>query len=102
MWASFIRVATCYRKDGQSECRSSKKNLTTATSKDFTWLIYSSMYVGFTVFKSWIGCQPVEAPFVTIGLISPFLFFLFFAITPIPGRVGRGIPNSYTEETDHT
>jgi hypothetical protein len=27
---------------------------------------------------------------------------LFFAITPIPGRVGRGIPNSYTDETDHT
>ncbi|KAL0286695.1 UNVERIFIED_CONTAM: ATP synthase subunit alpha, mitochondrial [Sesamum calycinum] len=47
----------------------------------------------------WIGCQPVEAPFVTIGLISPFLFFLFFAITPI---LGRGIPNSYTKETDPT
>ncbi|VFQ90089.1 unnamed protein product [Cuscuta campestris] len=45
----------------------------------------------------WIGCQPVEAPFVTIGQISPFVFFLFFAITPILGRVGRGIPNSYTE-----
>jgi hypothetical protein len=27
---------------------------------------------------------------------------LFFAITPILGRVGRGIPNSYTDETDHT
>ncbi|XP_019435052.1 PREDICTED: uncharacterized protein LOC109341570 [Lupinus angustifolius] len=50
----------------------------------------------------WIGCQPVEAPFVTIGQIPPFVFFLFFAITPIPGRVGRGIPNSYTDETDHT
>ncbi|GJT51669.1 apocytochrome b [Tanacetum coccineum] len=47
----------------------------------------------------WIGCQPVEAPFVTIGQISPFVFFLFFAITPILGRVGRGIPNSYTDET---
>nr|TKW02393.1 hypothetical protein SEVIR_8G240600v2 [Setaria viridis] len=23
--------------------------------------------------------------------------FLFFAITPIPGRVGRGIPKYYTE-----
>jgi ubiquinol-cytochrome c reductase cytochrome b subunit len=33
----------------------------------------------------WIGCQPVEAPFVTIGQISSFFFFLFFAITPIPG-----------------
>lgn len=50
----------------------------------------------------WIGCQPVEAPFVTIGQISSFLFFLFFAITPILGRVGRRIPNSYTDETNHT
>ena len=47
----------------------------------------------------WIGCQPVEAPFVTIGQISPLVFFLFFAITPIPGQVGRGIPNSYKEPT---
>lgn len=31
----------------------------------------------------WIGCQPVEAPFVTIGQISPLVFFLFFSITPI-------------------
>jgi ubiquinol-cytochrome c reductase cytochrome b subunit len=44
----------------------------------------------------WIGCQPVEAPFVTIGQISPLVFFLFFAITSISGKVGRGIPNSYT------
>lgn len=50
----------------------------------------------------WIGCQPVEAPFVTIGQISSLVFFLFFAITPILGRVGRGIPNSYMDETDHT
>ena len=42
----------------------------------------------------WIGSQPVEAPFVTIGQISSFFFFLFFAITPILGRIGRGIPNS--------
>ncbi|CAN1138795.1 Cytochrome b [Linum perenne] len=50
----------------------------------------------------WIGCQPVEAPFVTIGQISPLVFFLFFAITPILGRVGKEIPNSYMDETDHT
>ncbi|PKU64103.1 Cytochrome b [Dendrobium catenatum] len=50
----------------------------------------------------WIGCQPVEAPFVTIGQISSFFFFLFFTITSILGRVGRGIRNSYTDETDHT
>uniref|UniRef100_A0ACD5Y3D8 Uncharacterized protein n=1 Tax=Avena sativa TaxID=4498 RepID=A0ACD5Y3D8_AVESA len=50
----------------------------------------------------WIGCQPVEAPFVTIGQIPSVFFFLFFAITPIPGRVGRGIPKYYTDETHHT
>ena len=50
----------------------------------------------------WIGCQPVEAPFVTIGQIPSFLFFLFFAITPILGRVGRIIPNYYTDETETT
>ncbi|KAJ1686755.1 hypothetical protein LUZ63_018145 [Rhynchospora breviuscula] len=48
----------------------------------------------------WIGCQPVEAPFVTIGQISSVFFFLFFAITPILGRVGRVIPNFYTDERD--
>ncbi|KAI3857278.1 hypothetical protein MKW92_024017 [Papaver armeniacum] len=31
----------------------------------------------------WIVCQPVEPPFVTIGQISPFRFFLFFAILPL-------------------
>ncbi|KAF7042803.1 hypothetical protein CFC21_052301 [Triticum aestivum] len=50
----------------------------------------------------WIGCQPMEAPFVTIGQIPSIFFFLFFAITPIPGRVGRGIPKYYTDETHHT
>ncbi|KAK4363270.1 hypothetical protein RND71_018511 [Anisodus tanguticus] len=50
----------------------------------------------------WIGCQPVEAPFVTIGQISPLVFFLFFSIKPIMGLVGRGISNSYTDETDYT
>ncbi|KAI3837075.1 hypothetical protein MKW98_005408 [Papaver atlanticum] len=46
----------------------------------------------------WIGCQPVEPPFVTIGQISPLLFFLFFAILPLLGLVGRGIPHSYTDD----
>nr|BDC46382.1 apocytochrome b [Pseudotsuga sinensis var. wilsoniana] len=43
-----------------------------------------------------IGCEPVEAPYVTIGQISSVAFSLFFAITPIPGRVGRIITNYYT------
>ncbi|KAI3984881.1 hypothetical protein MKX01_004649 [Papaver californicum] len=44
----------------------------------------------------WIGCHPVEPPFVTIGQISPFLF-LFFVIFPFLGLVGSGIPHSYTD-----
>lgn len=44
-----------------------------------------------------IGCEPVEAPYVTIGQISPVAFSLFPAITPIPGRVGRIITNYYTK-----
>uniref|UniRef100_A0A453G3W2 Cytochrome b n=1 Tax=Aegilops tauschii subsp. strangulata TaxID=200361 RepID=A0A453G3W2_AEGTS len=50
----------------------------------------------------WIRCQPVEAPFVTIGQIPSVFFFLFFAITPILGRVGRGTPKYYMDETHRT
>ncbi|KAI3972760.1 hypothetical protein MKX01_019418 [Papaver californicum] len=46
----------------------------------------------------WIGYQPLEPPFVTIGQISPLIFFLFFAILPFLGLIGRGIPHSYTDE----
>jgi ubiquinol-cytochrome c reductase cytochrome b subunit len=45
----------------------------------------------------WIGCEPVEAPYVTIGQISSVALFLFPAITPILGRVGRIITNYYTK-----
>lgn len=34
----------------------------------------------------WIGCQPVEAPYVTIGQIASVGFFFYFAITPILGK----------------
>nr|ANY30577.1 apocytochrome b [Halophila decipiens] len=59
------------------------------------WLLLADCLI-----LGWIGCQPVEAPFVTIGQISSVIFFLFFAITPILGQVGRGIPNSYTEQRE--
>jgi ubiquinol-cytochrome c reductase cytochrome b subunit len=62
--------------------------------KGIFWLLLADCLL-----LGWIGCQPVEAPFVTIGQISSFVFFLFFAITPILGQVGRGIPNSYKEPT---
>nr|YP_009047396.1 cytochrome b [Callicladium imponens]AGN74148.1 cytochrome b [Callicladium imponens]AHI16086.1 apocytochrome b [Callicladium imponens] len=43
----------------------------------------------------WIGCQPVEAPYVTIGQIASVGFFFYFAITPILGELeARLIQNS--------
>nr|UQM88486.1 cytochrome b [Sphagnum subsecundum] len=43
----------------------------------------------------WIGCQPVEAPYVTIGQIASVGFFFYFAITPILGKLeARLIQNS--------
>nr|QXE43803.1 apocytochrome b [Cephalotaxus sinensis]BDG69799.1 apocytochrome b [Cephalotaxus harringtonia var. wilsoniana] len=43
-----------------------------------------------------IGCEPVEAPYVTIGQIPPVALFLFFALTPILGRVGKRMTDYYT------
>lgn len=38
----------------------------------------------------WIGCQPVEAPFVTIGqLASVFFFFYFLVCVPLLGRIEK-------------
>jgi ubiquinol-cytochrome c reductase cytochrome b subunit len=43
----------------------------------------------------WIGCQPVEAPYVTIGQIALVGFFFYFAIMPILGKLeARLIQNS--------
>jgi ubiquinol-cytochrome c reductase cytochrome b subunit len=43
----------------------------------------------------WIGCQPVEAPYVTIRQIVSIGFFFYFSITPILGKLqARLIQNS--------
>lgn len=55
------------------------------------------LFLADCLLLGWIGCQPVEAPFVTIGQISSFVFFLFFAIMPILGRVQRVNPNYFKE-----
>nr|YP_008802523.1 apocytochrome b [Monomastix sp. OKE-1]AGZ90176.1 apocytochrome b [Monomastix sp. OKE-1] len=42
------------------------------------------------VLLGWIGCQPVEAPFVTIGQIASIFFFFYFLVcVPLLGRIEK-------------
>jgi ubiquinol-cytochrome c reductase cytochrome b subunit len=42
------------------------------------------------VLLGWIGCQPVEAPFVTIGQIASLFFFFYFLVcVPLLGRIEK-------------
>ena len=50
--------------------------------KKLFWLL-----VADCVLLGWIGCQPVEAPFVTIGQIASVFFFFYFLIAvPFLGK----------------
>ncbi|KAH9538101.1 hypothetical protein CY35_16G087900 [Sphagnum magellanicum] len=40
-----------------------------------------------TSYVRWIGCQPMEAPYVTIGQIASVGFFFYFSITFIIGKL---------------
>jgi hypothetical protein len=42
-----------------------------STKQGIFWMLLAD-----SLLLGWIGSQPVEAPFVTIGQISPFVFFL--------------------------
>jgi ubiquinol-cytochrome c reductase cytochrome b subunit len=51
--------------------------------KKLFWLL-----VADCVLLGWIGCQPVEAPYVTIGqLASVFFFFYFLVCVPFLGKL---------------
>ena len=51
--------------------------------KKFFWFL-----VADCVLLGWIGCQPVEAPYVTIGQIaSVFFFFYFLLCVPFLGKL---------------
>jgi len=50
--------------------------------KKFFWLL-----VGDCVLLGWIGCQPVEAPYVTIGQLASVFFFVYFLVViPFLGK----------------
>ncbi|KAH9540971.1 hypothetical protein CY35_14G034200, partial [Sphagnum magellanicum] len=58
-------------------------------------LVFVSLFALPFINTSYIGCQPVEAPYVTIGQIASVGFFFYFAITPILGKLeARLIQNS--------
>jgi ubiquinol-cytochrome c reductase cytochrome b subunit len=50
--------------------------------KKLFWLL-----VADCLLLGWIGSQPVEAPYVTIGQIASLAFFVYFAIIPILGKL---------------
>ena len=50
--------------------------------KKLFWLL-----VADCLLLGWIGCQPVEAPYVAIGQIASFGFFVYFIMIPILGKL---------------
>lgn len=57
--------------------------------KKFFWLL-----VADCLLLGWIGCQPVEAPYVTIGQIASVFFFFYFLIcVPFLGKLESKLIN---------
>jgi ubiquinol-cytochrome c reductase cytochrome b subunit len=44
------------------------------------------LFLADCLLLGWIGCQPVEAPYVIIGQIASVGFLFYFSITPILGK----------------
>ena len=56
------------------------------------------LFVADCLLLGWIGSQPVEAPYVTIGQIASLGFFLYFALIPVLGKLETNfIYNSHSE-----
>jgi ubiquinol-cytochrome c reductase cytochrome b subunit len=61
--------------------------------KKLFWLL-----VADCLLLGWIGSQPVEAPYVTIGQIASLGFFVYFALIPVLGKLETNfIYNSHRE-----
>jgi ubiquinol-cytochrome c reductase cytochrome b subunit len=58
--------------------------------KKLFWLL-----VADCLLLGWIGCQPVEAPYVIIGQIASAVFFLYFAIIPVLGKLETKLIENY-------
>nr|ULQ69060.1 apocytochrome b [Centrolepis aristata] len=49
------------------------------------------LFLADCLLLGWIGCQPVEPPFVVVGQIATLVFFCFFLLTPFWGKGGSTI-----------
>jgi hypothetical protein len=66
------------------------KILTRDNQQKLFWLLLADCLL-----LGWIGCQPMEAPYVTIGQITSVGFFFYFAITPFLGKLEARLIQNY-------
>ena len=52
--------------------------------KQLYWILLADVFV-----LGWVGANPPEGMFVTIGQIATFVYFLFFAVLPVVSKVEK-------------